>query len=129
MIDWRMSLAVLAGGGIGALCRYIIGAAFVQRLGPGFPYGTLVINLLGCFLIGILAQLAITRSIAVTPIVRAFLVVGVLGGFTTFSSFAYETVTLLDEAAALPALLYVCGSVLGGILAAFAGIAIVRSVS
>ena len=127
MIDWRTMLVVLVGGGIGSVCRYIFGVAFVQRFGAGFPYGTLAINLLGCLLIGIISELAITRSVFSTQLVRSFLVIGVLGGFTTFSTFAYDAVTLGSEAEITPALIYICISVVGGIIAAFMGIALVRS--
>jgi CrcB protein len=109
------ALAVFAGGGLGAVCRYALSIAFLQRFGPGFPYGTMTINLLGCLLIGVVSQLA------VSPLSRTFLSVGVLGGFTTFSAFAFETVVLADERATASALVYVSVSVLGGILAAGAG--------
>lgn len=124
-----MAVAVLVGGGIGALCRYVVGAAFLQRFGPGFPYGTMTINIVGCFLIGVISELAIARSIIVTPLARTFLVVGVLGGFTTFSSFSYDTIVLAEDAAVIPALIYVCASVVGGIVAAFAGVVAVRSIT
>lgn len=119
-------LAVFVGGGLGSLARYLTGLIFLQRFGPGFPYGTLAINLAGCFLIGIIAELAQTRSFGIGSATRLFLVVGVLGGFTTFSSFAYEAVTLAGEALSVPAIVYVLTSVAGGIVAAFAGIVIVR---
>jgi len=119
-------LAVFVGGGLGSLVRYLTGLLFLQRFGPGFPYGTLAINLTGCFLIGIIAELAQTRSFGIGSTTRLFLVVGVLGGFTTFSSFAYEAVTLAGEALSVPAIVYVLTSVAGGIVAAFAGIVIVR---
>ncbi len=117
---------VLVGGGFGAVARYVLGAFMLQRMGPGFPYGTLLINVLGCFAIGIVSQLSITRALGVTPSVRIFLAVGVLGGFTTFSSFAYEAVTIASERAAGVALLYVALSVVLGMAAAFLGIAIAR---
>lgn len=126
MIDWRAVLAVLAGGGVGAVCRYVIGAFMLQRLGPGFPYGTLAINLCGCLLIGIITELAVTRAVGLAPVVRVFLVAGVLGGFTTFSTFAYDTVMLAEDGAAIPGIIYVLASVGGGILAAYAGMILVR---
>lgn len=129
MISWRMALAVLVGGGIGAFCRYVVGAVFLQRFGPGFPYGTMTINIVGCFFIGVISELAIARSIIVTPLLRTFLVVGVIGGFTTFSSFSYDVVTLTEDAAAISALIYICASVVGGIFAAFAGVVAVRSIT
>jgi len=119
-------LAVFVGGGLGSLARYLTGLAFLQRFGPGFPYGTLAINLAGCFLIGIIAELAQTRAFGIGSSARLFLVVGVLGGFTTFSTFAYDAVTLSGEALSISAMLYVLASVAGGIIAAFAGIVLAR---
>jgi CrcB protein len=119
-------VAVFVGGGLGSLARYVAGLVFLQRFGPGFPYGTLAINLAGCFFIGIIAELAQTRAVAIGSSARLFLVVGVLGGFTTFSTFAYDAVTLAGEALSVPAIVYVVGSVAGGILAAFGGIVLAR---
>ncbi len=119
-------LAVFVGGGFGSVARYLTGLLFLQRFGPGFPYGTLAINLAGCFLIGVVAELAQTRAFASGSNVRLFLVAGVLGGFTTFSTFAYDAVTLAGEALSIPAVVYVLTSVAGGIIAAFAGIVAVR---
>ncbi|HKE36390.1 MAG TPA: fluoride efflux transporter CrcB [Candidatus Baltobacteraceae bacterium] len=119
-------LAVFVGGGLGSLARYLTGLAFLQRVGPGFPYGTLAINLAGCFFIGIIVELAQTRAFGIGSSARLFLVVGVLGGFTTFSTFAYDAVTLSGEALSISAMLYVLASVAGGIIAAFAGIVLAR---
>ncbi len=81
------------GGGLGAMARYLL-ARWVQTLaGPAFPLGTLAVNLLGCLVIGVLSQWADARN-AFTPQSRAFFFAGILGGFTTFSSFANETMTL-----------------------------------
>lgn len=110
------AFAVFAGGGIGAVCRYALSLVFLERYGAGFPYATMAINLVGSLLIGIVSQLA------VTPLTRTFLAVGLIGGFTTFSTFAFESVTLAGERASFLALLYVCISVVGGLLAAAAGI-------
>jgi CrcB protein len=72
------------GGSIGAGLRYVVGMLFLQRFGPGIPYGTFAINGLGCMLIGIIAELAQTRTFGITPLLRKFATTGVLGGFTTF---------------------------------------------
>lgn len=119
-------LAVFVGGGLGSVARYLSGLVFLQRFGPGFPYGTLAVNLTGCFLIGIVAELAQTRAFGSGSAARVFLVVGILGGFTTFSTFAYDAVTLAGEALSIPAILYVLASVVGGIVAAFVGTVVVR---
>lgn len=90
-------LLVGAGGALGAIARYGVGGLIHRNPAlAGFPYGTLAVNLLGCLLIGLGAGLADARQ-AFTPEARLFLFVGVLGGFTTFSSFGYETIALLRD--------------------------------
>jgi fluoride exporter len=90
-------LLVGAGGFVGSIARYLLGGV-VQDLTRGtFPYGTLAVNILGCFLIGGLSELADARAV-LSPERRAFIIVGVLGGFTTFSAFGNETMSLLREA-------------------------------
>ena len=125
-MDAKTLIAVGIGGGIGAVARYAIGAIFVQRFGPGFPWGTFFINVTGSFLIGVIAQLALTRSFGITPTVRLFAATGVLGGYTTFSTFSLDTMVLVGDGAALPAALYAVGSVAAGILAAYAGQIVAR---
>jgi len=100
-----------AGGFIGAVLRFAISGA-AQRLDPAgsFPYGTLACNVLGCLAIGLLAGLADARNV-MGPGVRLFLLIGVLGGFTTFSSFAYETLELMRERQHLRVGFNVMGSV------------------
>lgn len=91
------ALLVGMGGFVGSIARYLLGG-LVQDLTRGtFPYGTLAVNILGCFLIGGLSELADARAV-LSPEKRAFIVVGVLGGFTTFSAFGNETLNLLREA-------------------------------
>lgn len=125
-MDIRAVLAVAIGGAIGAILRFTIGQVFLQRFGPGFPWGTLFINVSGCFLIGVVAQFALTRSFGMTPLVRVFAATGLLGGYTTFSAFALETFTLGSEGAALLALGYALVSVVLGVLAAFGGQVVAR---
>lgn len=125
-MDVKSILAVGIGGGIGAIARYVIGAAFLQRFGPGFPWGTFFINVTGSFLIGVVAQFALTRSFGVTPAVRLFAVSGILGGYTTFSTFSLDALTLFGEGASGAGVFYVAGSVVAGILAAFAGQIVAR---
>jgi CrcB protein len=86
-------LLVGLGGFLGSIARYWIGGLAQARFGPGFPWGTLVVNVLGCFAIGALSQLAESR-ISLPPEARALLVVGFLGGFTTFSAFGNDTFDL-----------------------------------
>lgn len=125
MIDWRAIVAVAVGAAVGGVLRYVIGQWFLQRFGPGFPYGTLFINVSGSFCIGIVAQLALTRALGMTPLLRLLLATGVLGGYTTFSTFSLEALTLL-ESGAVPALIYTIGSVVLGFGGAALGIVIAR---
>jgi len=125
-VTWKSLAAVALGGGIGSVLRYAVGALFAQWLGPGFPWGTLAVNVVGSFAIGIVAELAATRAIGLPPLVRIFAAVGVLGGFTTFSTFSLDMVTLAGERAAALAFAYGAGSVILGFAAAFAGIIVVR---
>ncbi len=89
-------LLVFIGGGLGAVARYLLQGAVYRVTGASFPYGTIVVNILGCFVIGLLMSSMEERFIAV-PSLRIFLAIGILGGFTTFSSFSYETMALLRE--------------------------------
>jgi fluoride exporter len=125
MIDWRAVVAVAIGAAIGGVLRYVVGQLFLQRFGPGFPYGTLFINVTGSFCIGIVAQLALTRAFGITPLVRLFFATGVLGGYTTFSAFELDALTLL-ESGAMPALIYTFASVVLGFGGAALGIVLTR---
>lgn len=127
MIGWQPALAVLAGGGIGSLLRYGITFALAQRLGPGFPWATFAINVTGSFVIGFVAEVTQTRALAANPLLRLFLMTGVLGGYTTFSSFSFETLTMIGERAVMLAATYAIGSVALGLAAAFAGVALARA--
>ncbi|MDD8017613.1 MAG: fluoride efflux transporter CrcB [Bacteroidota bacterium] len=82
------------GGFLGSIARYWLATAVYKSLGESFPYGTLSVNIIGCFMIGFLMTVFEERFLAL-PELRLFLVVGILGGFTTFSSFSYETIALL----------------------------------
>ena len=125
-MDIRAIAAVGLGGAIGAILRYLIGSAFLQRFGPGIPWGTFAINVTGSFLIGVVAQFALTRSLGVTPMVRIFAATGVLGGFTTFSTFSLDTVVLVGDGAPALALAYAAGSVVSGVIAAYFGQVVAR---
>lgn len=118
-------LLVGAGGAAGAILRYLIGLlSFPSK--NGFPLKTFLINVIGCFAIGIIAALAEKNSLS--PKLVLFLKVGVCGGFTTFSSFALETQTLIQKGSSLIASLYVVLSVLFGILAVFAAEKIIAKI-
>jgi len=105
--------------------RYLVSTWFLQRFGPGFPWGTLVINVSGSFLIGFVLQLALSRA-GFSPYVRVFLTTGILGGYTTFSAYAFEAYSLGAEGSYVRAVSYALGSVVAGILAAYAGIIVGR---
>lgn len=118
-------LAIAMGAAVGANLRYWIAVWATQRLGTAWPYGTFIVNLLGCLLIGVLATLAATRMPLSEPL-RLLLVTGLLGGFTTFSTFGYEGATLLVSGDWLGAGLYIGGSVAAGLLAVVVGAGLVR---
>jgi CrcB protein len=116
---------VMLGAALGGLARYVIGSAVMQRFGGRFPLGTLVVNVTGCFLIGILLPLLTERG-EPRPNLRLFLIVGVLGGYTTFSSFAWETLQAVDEGSRWIGFANVALSVILGYLAVWCGSLLVR---
>lgn len=126
MIEWRAILAVALGAALGGVARYLIGQIVVQRLGPGIPYGTLFINVTGSFLIGVIATLATTRALGGSPLIRLFLMTGILGGYTTFSTFSLDTLTLIGDGAGALAAWYAGVSVALGVLGAYAGAVLAR---
>ena len=119
-----MLLAVAGGGAIGSVARYVIGVLLL-RAGNGFPVSTLLINVVGSFLIGLSARLFDAPDH--NQVLRVALTVGICGGFTTFSTFSAETVTLLQQGKAGRAALYVTVSLVAGVLATFAGLMVGRS--
>lgn len=121
----RLAL-VIAGGGLGSAARYLAGIWMIEHAGSAFPWGTLSVNVVGSFLIGLLATLA-DESGWFGPDTRLFLVAGVLGGFTTFSAFSFETWRLLDQGEPARSILYVGSSVGLGLAAALAGVAMARA--
>ena len=126
MTEIRGLLLVGVGGFVGSVARYLLGAwvhATLPRL--AFPVGTLAVNALGCFVIGILAALFEAKQLA-SPGVRLFVMVGLLGGFTTFSSFAAETLALANDTLFAKALLNIAAQVLLGLAAVWLGYLIGR---
>ncbi len=114
---------VLAGAGLGGLARYIAGTWIMARYGGRFPLGTLIINVSGSFLVGVLMTL-MTERLQPHPNWRLFLVVGVLGGYTTFSSFEYEIFQAVREGARWMGMLYMTGSVVFGYMGVWLGAAL-----
>ena len=111
---------VLIGGGTGALARYVASSTIMTRFGGTFPLGTLVINITGSFLIGFLMTM-LTERFKLDPNWRLLLVVGFLGGYTTFSSFEWETYTAVRDGARWTGALNVVSSVILGYLAVWLG--------
>lgn len=114
---------VLVGGAIGSLTRFVVGTAIIARLGGRFPYGTVFINITGSFLIGF-AMTFLTERTHLSPNWRFFLVVGFLGGYTTFSSFQWETLGLVLDGSRLLGLLNAVGSLVVGYIAVWLGAAV-----
>ncbi len=114
-------LLIGLGGFAGSVLRYVV-SGYIQQVtrSAGYPYGTLAVNVLGCLAIGFLSELAEARGV-LTPEARAFLVIGFLGGFTTFSTFGNETINLLRDGESLPGMLNVAGNVLLGLAAVYGG--------
>ncbi len=118
-------LLVGLGGGVGSITRYLFYKWFAENLPYSFPWGTFLINLTGCFLIGLLYAVS-EKTTLLSPQSRLLLITGLCGGFTTFSAFAFENLTLLRSGDNLYFLLYSIGSVVLGIAAVFAGIALIK---
>jgi fluoride exporter len=108
-------------GAIGTLARYGLQGAVQIRMGSMFPYGTLLINLTGCFLLGLIGQLTLNRML-ISSDLRIAIAVGFFGGYTTFSSFGWETAKMLEDGEWLRAATYVGASVFAGLLLSVAGI-------
>ena len=117
-------LFVMAGGALGSAARFLVGRATLHGFGPDFPYGTLTVNVVGGFAMGVLAGILARHSAAETW--RLLLGVGVLGGFTTFSAFSLDVATMIERGSLGLAFGYAMLSVIGSILALFAGLTLVR---
>jgi CrcB protein len=115
-------LSIAAGGALGALSRFYVSGWVYGRLGRTFPFGTLAVNALGSLIMGLCAVLLVDRLPA-PPAVRAFMLVGFLGAFTTFSTFSVETLGLIEQGESLRALLNVLVSVVICVTAAWVGMA------
>jgi CrcB protein len=107
-------------GALGTLARYGLDGVIQYRVGSVFPAGTLTINVLGCLLLGVIGQFGLNH-INVSPDLRIGLTIGLMGGFTTFSTFGWDTVRMLEEGEWTKASLYVGASVLGGLIAMMLG--------
>ena len=120
-----MLLAVAFGGAVGAAGRHLVSGQIMRWAGGGFPWGTLTVNVLGSFLLGVLVEYLVLRWSA-TQEMRGFLVVDLLGGFTTFSAFSLDAVLLLERASLGPAFAAIAGNVVLSICGLFAGMMLFR---
>ncbi len=114
------ALCIAISGAPGALCRWGIGRLAVRLLGPSFPYGTLIVNILGCFLIGLLMHLSLA-SVRFSPVLSLTLTVGFLGALTTFCAFRYETIVLVEKSGWTAAVMNIPMNLRFGILATLCG--------
>ncbi|QCB44127.1 fluoride efflux transporter CrcB [Sphingomonas sp. PAMC26645] len=117
----------MVGGAVGSGARYLTGRAMLSLLGPDYPFGTLAVNLIGGLLMGVLVGVLARNTASETW--RLLLGVGVLGGFTTFSAFSLDVVTMIERGAIGVAFGYVLVSVIGSVAALFAGLSAVRAVA
>ena len=123
----NMFLSVALGGAIGACARYGVAHVMLRHMGPGYPYGTLFVNVFGSLLMGVLIELMVLRW-SPSPELRVFLVTGLLGAFTTFSAFSLDVALLIEKGATLSAAGYVLLSVILSVAGLFAGLHLVRVV-
>ncbi|MDO7844667.1 fluoride efflux transporter CrcB [Sphingomonas immobilis] len=119
---------VLTGGAIGSVGRWLTGRWMLALFGPSYPAGTLAVNLVGGFCMGLLVGM-LARIGGTTDNLRLFVATGLLGGYTTFSAFSLDTVTMIERGDIGAALGYVLASVIGSVLALFAGLYLVRAVA
>jgi len=119
--------AVAVGGALGASGRYLFNLQMMRLLGPNFPWGTLGVNIIGSFVMGVLAE-SFALRFNVSSEMRSFLMTGILGGFTTFSAFSLDAGNMIERDAFGLAGIYVAASVLGSIAALFLGLWAVRTV-
>jgi len=123
----RSILLVGVGGFVGSVARYLVAILFSSQISSVFPFATLTVNIVGCFLIGILFAVS-DRGNVLSPEWRILLTTGFCGGFTTFSTFSYESLRLMQDGEYLYLAAYVFVSVFFGLAATYVGITLVRSI-
>jgi CrcB protein len=115
-------IAVAVGGALGSMARFWLAGVMTALTGPRFPWGTLLINVLGSFVIGLVASITLTPArVGLHPDIRIFLMTGVCGGFTTFSAFSLQTLELMQTGDVVPALGYAIGSVVLCVIGTYCG--------
>lgn len=120
------AILVTIGGAVGSLLRYYVGLWALRAIGPNFPWGTLAVNVIGCFVIGVFAEM-IARRFGDSVELRLLLITGFLGGFTTFSAFSLDAIILYERGQATVAIVYVLASVVASLAAVVAGLSVVRA--
>lgn len=120
-MQYALYSVIALGGALGALGRYGLSTWIANRGNDPFPWGTFVVNILGCFLLGLIYVLG-TEKLLINPQVRSMITVGFLGAFTTFSTFSLEMVNLLRNGEVIMAMLYVFGSITVGLIGVWLGI-------
>jgi CrcB protein len=123
----KLILAVAMGGAIGAVGRHLVAGQVMRLAGGGFPFGTMTVNILGSFILGVLVELMAVKW-SVGQELRGFIVVGVLGGFTTFSAFSLDAVLLYERGNLAGSAAYVLVTVIASLGGMFAGLALCRQV-
>jgi CrcB protein len=116
---------VCIGGALGSGARYLVATSIADAVGSQFPIGTLLVNVTGCFVIALVVGLSL-RITGFPPGLRLFLTTGVMGGYTTYSSFDVETIRLVEAGAVSTAFVYVAATLAGGLLAGIAGLGVAR---
>jgi CrcB protein len=120
-------LLVGVGGFVGSIARYLVAVLFANQMSSVFPFATLAVNIVGCFVIGVLFALS-DRGNILSPEWRVLLTTGFCGGFTTFSTFSYESLRLIQDGEYLYVALYVLASVVIGLAATYVGIIVIKSI-
>lgn len=121
-------LLVAMGGALGSVCRYLVGIGAGRLLGPDFPFGTMIVNIVGSFAMGMFIELLALKFDG-SESLRVFVAVGILGGFTTLSSFSLDTIVLFERGAISAAAVYVGGSIVLSLAALVAGLHFVRALA
>ena len=119
-------LLVAVGGAFGSVCRYLVGVGAGRLLGPDFPFGTMIVNIVGSFIMGVFIELLALRFDGSEEL-RLLVAVGIIGGFTTLSSFSLDTIVLFERGAVAATAVYVAGSIVLSLAALVAGLHLVRA--
>ena len=124
----RQILLVAIGGAVGSVARHLVGVASLRLFGPAFPFGTLIVNLVGAFVMGVFVEL-LARRFGASNDLRLLIATGVLGGFTTFSSFALDTAVLWERGEVISSFVYVATTLVLGLAALFLGLGLARTLA